>query len=174
MFRCSGSGFRCSGFRSWGFSSGVWGSAIEFGVRPIRLRPISTSANFDFGQFRFRPIVEEVNRLRATVEELRRERISWMSEIARRADVSRGGESMRMASLIDQADEKLRAASCFQPYEVVHCEWTSHLLGVDALESDFTPVARRRQPRFLVLLNSEGHARHVSVAATTSQDVASF
>ena len=59
---------------------------------------------------------EEVNRLRATVEELRRERISWMSEVARRTDVSRGGESTRMATLIDQADEELRATGRFQPY----------------------------------------------------------
>ena len=55
---------------------------------------------------------EEVNRLQATVEELRRERISWMSEVARRPDVSRGGESTRMAALIDQA---VRATGRFQP-----------------------------------------------------------
>ena len=57
----------------------------------------------------------------------------------------------------------------------------------DALEFDLTPVARRRRlrsvesqsalaeslVRFSVLLDSEGHARHASVATTTSQDVAS-
>ena len=32
-----------------------------FRVRPVRLRPISTSANFDFGQFRLRPISTSAN-----------------------------------------------------------------------------------------------------------------
>ena len=39
-----------------------------------------------------------------------------MSEVARGTDVSRGEESTRMASLIDQADEELRALGRFQTY----------------------------------------------------------
>ena len=60
---------------------------------------------------------EEVNLLRATVAELRREQVSLMAQLAQQTETARAMErSGRMETLIDDADADLRASQRFTPY----------------------------------------------------------
>ena len=60
---------------------------------------------------------EEVNLLRATVAELRREQVSLMAQLAQQTETARAIErSGRMETLIDDADADLRASQRFTPY----------------------------------------------------------
>ena len=60
---------------------------------------------------------EEVNLLRATVAELRREQVSLMAQLAQQTETDRAIEmSGRMETFIDDADADLRASQRFTPY----------------------------------------------------------